>query len=159
VNKVIATDERGNALLTFRIGEETDLDDLDHDLPCLFSLVLVWHEGRCLMVFDHWKQAWELPGGARQEGETPRAAALRELAEETGESPATLSYVGVASFRLAPDGLEESGAIYQAHIESPAEFVPNDEIEQVTWWDPADALEGADGPDTAIVQLVHQQSH
>lgn len=47
MTEVIATDERGNALLSFQIGEEADLDNLDPDLPCLFSLVLVWHERRC----------------------------------------------------------------------------------------------------------------
>jgi 8-oxo-dGTP diphosphatase len=108
------------------------------------------------MVFDRWKQAWELPGGSLEEGETPQAAALRELAEETGESSAAVSYLGVARFRLASDGREEYGAIYEAHIEMPTKFEPNDEIEQITWWDPAIPLQGADGPDAAIVQMAHQ---
>lgn len=32
----------------------------------------------------NWPGMWDLPGGAREPGEGPRACALRELAEETG---------------------------------------------------------------------------
>ncbi|MGA9311148.1 MAG: NUDIX domain-containing protein [Pseudonocardiaceae bacterium] len=35
------------------------------------------------MVFNSWRRQWELPGGMREPGETA-AAAVRELAEETG---------------------------------------------------------------------------
>ena len=58
---VLAQDSRGNALLSFRSGAESDLDELD--LPCPLALVIAWHEGRCLLVFDRWKQAWELRDG------------------------------------------------------------------------------------------------
>ena len=158
VDTPIATDNRGNALLAFNPGEEADLESLEQELPCPFSLVLLWHHGRCLLVFDRWKQAWELPGGTREEGESPRAAALRELAEETGERPPSLDYLGVARFRLASDGREELGAIYQAHIDHPHQFAPTDEIEKITWWDPATTISNADAPDIAIIRRASQHT-
>jgi 8-oxo-dGTP diphosphatase len=158
VDNPIATDNRGNALLAFTAGEESDLESLEQALPCAFSLVLVWHHGRCLLVFDRWKQTWELPGGGREDGESPRAAALRELAEESGERPATLDYLGVVRIHLASAGREELGAIYQAHIDQPHPFVPNDEIEKVTWWDPADPIADADAPDLALIRIVDQRT-
>jgi 8-oxo-dGTP diphosphatase len=40
--------------------------------------------GRVLLVKPTYKDGWEIPGGYVQEGESPRAAAIRELAEELG---------------------------------------------------------------------------
>ena len=154
----IAADGRGNVLLAFDLGEEGELASLEQVVPCAFSLVLVWHEGRCLLVFDRWKQSWELPGGAREVGETPREAALREVAEETGERLESLEYLGVVRIRLAADEREELGAIYQTSIDMPQSFVPNDEIEKVIWWNPADPIADADAPDLAVIRLALQRT-
>ena len=40
--------------------------------------------GRVLLVDCVYKSPWELPGGTVEEGESPRSACLRELAEELG---------------------------------------------------------------------------
>jgi len=57
------------------------------DLPSqvLASGVLVWDpEGRLLMVKTLNRDHWILPGGLVEEGESPRAAGVREVFEETG---------------------------------------------------------------------------
>ena len=41
-------------------------------------------DGRVLLVDPVYKAAWELPGGRVEEGESPRAACEREVAEELG---------------------------------------------------------------------------
>ena len=40
--------------------------------------------GRILLVDPTYKPGWNLPGGAVDDGETPRAACVREVAEELG---------------------------------------------------------------------------
>jgi 8-oxo-dGTP pyrophosphatase MutT (NUDIX family) len=40
--------------------------------------------GRVLVVEPTYKSGWELPGGAVEDGESPRAGATREVAEELG---------------------------------------------------------------------------
>lgn len=56
------TDGRGNTLQSFEVLSEEQLVQLDPSIPLPLSLVVLWYAGRCLMVFDRWKQEWELPG-------------------------------------------------------------------------------------------------
>ncbi|WP_375803532.1 NUDIX hydrolase [Streptomyces sp. A012304] len=57
------------------------------------------------MVYDRFRGHWELPGGLLEPGESPRQAAVRELAEESGQMPdAPLCFVGYAGFLLSPGG-------------------------------------------------------
>lgn len=49
------------------------------------AAIAVWSEGRLLLVETSYRPGLlDLPGGAVERGERPLAAALRELAEETG---------------------------------------------------------------------------
>ncbi|MBI4122968.1 MAG: NUDIX domain-containing protein [Parcubacteria group bacterium] len=54
------------------------------------SFVLVRPDGKILLQKRDWKRGiwypgrWVIPGGAREEGETPAECAVREIAEETG---------------------------------------------------------------------------
>lgn len=41
-------------------------------------------EGRVLLVDPVYKDLWEIPGGAVEENESPRAGAVREIKEELG---------------------------------------------------------------------------
>ncbi|MFI7316991.1 NUDIX domain-containing protein [Streptomyces venezuelae] len=77
----LVVDDRGNALACFSRGTESVASG---DAPMPLALMALWHNGKVLMVFDRFRQSWELPGGMIEPGETPRQAAVRELMEETG---------------------------------------------------------------------------
>lgn len=47
-------------------------------------MLLTDESGRVLVVKPTYKPRWELPGGAVEDAESPRAAAAREVAEELG---------------------------------------------------------------------------
>ncbi|MFD7136480.1 NUDIX hydrolase [Streptomyces sp. NPDC059894] len=134
----LAVDDRGNALVVFVPGAEGTPPG---DAPLPAALVAVWHADRVLMVFDRFRQGWELPGGRIEEGETPRQAATRELLEESGQEPdGPLRFIGYAGFVLAPDRRAEYAALFAGRATSPRDFQPNEEIAAVRWWDLREAL-------------------
>lgn len=48
------------------------------------ALCLIEHDGHVLMLRQHHRRGWTLPGGLLDRGERPDAAVRREVAEETG---------------------------------------------------------------------------
>jgi 8-oxo-dGTP pyrophosphatase MutT (NUDIX family)/adenylate kinase family enzyme len=112
-------------------------DDLVHPLadgPLTHALVVAAQERRFLLLFNRFKQHWEVPGGIIEQGETPRACAARELAEETGQAAEKLDYRGVMRFSF-PSGRIELGALYRGRITEVRPFTPNDEAERIVFWD------------------------
>ena len=74
------------------------MPELEHAVPVIGAGVVVWHEGKVLLVRRSKpprQGEWSLPGGRQQWGETVRACALRELKEETGLSAEILGLVDV----------------------------------------------------------------
>ncbi|MFF9391903.1 NUDIX hydrolase [Streptomyces griseoluteus] len=93
------------------------------DAPLPAAVVALWRDGRVLMVFDRYRQCWELPGGRIEQGELPRQTAGRELLEESGQEPdAPLRLVGYARFVLAPDRRAEYLAVLGGHCSEVRDF-------------------------------------
>jgi ADP-ribose pyrophosphatase YjhB (NUDIX family) len=65
-----------------------------HELILVPTVVVIarHRDGRLLMVHENDADAWTLPGGIMEPGETPAEAAVREVFEETGMS-ATLTRI------------------------------------------------------------------
>ena len=64
--------------------------------------------GRVLLVQPSYKRTWEIPGGVVEQGESPRAAAEREVREELGIAPVIGSLLvidWVPATPQRPDGL------------------------------------------------------
>ncbi len=56
----------------------------------------VYVSSALLLVRSSYRSAWNFPGGSVRPGETPEAAARRELAEETGIAAGKLVAAGIA---------------------------------------------------------------
>ncbi len=153
VHAPIAVDRKGNELVSFSPGPESELTRLDLDIPLPLSLVVARHAARTLLVLNRWRREWELPGGMLDAGESPREAAVREFLEETGQPQPELEFAGTALFRLMPEGRLEFAAIYTADVLATAPFEANEEIEQIRWWD-GTALPGLSELDAMISRLV-----
>lgn len=154
----LARNEHGYVLLAFGPADEHRLDH-DHGYPVKASFVVVERGGAVLLVFDNWRKHWELPGGGRETGESPRTAAVRELFEESGLRTDELSFVGASSYESPPDRSHERVAVYRTTLAPGAPdpvplFEANDEIGAVRWWDPTGSREGVDPLDATIIDRV-----
>lgn len=155
----MATDADGAQLVGFDVLGEPGIDDAEAT-PLTAALVIVERDDTILLVHDRWKQAWELPGGGREPGETPRQTAIRELAEESGVRADDLVFAGVARYILPPDRRRERLAIYRTTIDlDPVPSCqPNDEIAAVRWWRPAEQIDQLSTLDAALVRHILQMS-
>lgn len=129
-------DRAGNALVGFRFVAEAELGRLA--VPA--SLVVAVHAEAVLMVFDSRRRQWELPGGTRETGESPRQTAARELTEETGIHDVDLSFAVMAEFDLTKPQRRELLAVYRVRLEDMPRLTVNDEVLDFRWWPPSEPV-------------------
>jgi len=84
-----------------------------------------------LLVLSRHRQVWELPGGLIDPGETPRQAAIRELAEESGCEAREVRWLGVLEVN---DGSPHFGALLYCEVGAVAEDFSNAETVAIGYW-------------------------
>jgi 8-oxo-dGTP diphosphatase len=155
---MLIEDGKGNQLLALIAMEEADLSTLE---PLTHALVIARHRGQNVLVFDRWRQQWELAGGTIDAGETPRDCAARELHEETGLvcDARALRFVGATKTihppnRLFADIHVEYGALFTAAIAELVPFVANEEIADRRLWDGHEPIDGLAPIDRKLIELI-----
>jgi 8-oxo-dGTP pyrophosphatase MutT (NUDIX family) len=149
----LVTGPRNMALLSFHDAREQPEDARFGDAPMGYALIVLWHEGRVLMVYERERECWELPGGGIELGESPRAAAVRELWEEAGQllEADALRFVGHTRTALGASQRVLYGGVFTAHTEQPRTFAPNSEVSAVHWRADREPLPGG-----GMVQTVDE---
>ena len=139
----LVTTPKGDQLLEFHRGHTHNLNipEADQSIPLPLALVAAQYEGKILFVFNSWRGEWELPGGIIEAGETPQQAAIRELAEESGQHVSKVTYSGWMKFQLQPDDRLELGVLYTCELEAVQPFIANDEASKIMFWDLQSPLE------------------
>lgn len=87
-----------------------------------------------VLVFNLYRQVWELPGGLIDPGETSRDAAARELVEEAGAAVDSLRWLGLTEVH---DGATHFGAVYAGKVSGLVE-IESDEVGGLAFWTPAE---------------------
>lgn len=81
---------------------------------------------------------WSLPKGKPHKGETLAATAVREVAEETGNTAVLGSRLGSTRYPVAAG---EKTAHYWAARSVGGHFAPSEEVDDIRWMPPAEAAE------------------
>jgi 8-oxo-dGTP pyrophosphatase MutT (NUDIX family) len=102
----------------------------DPAIPLTFVLVAARFCDHWILVYNHERNQWELPGGGIMLEETPAQCARRELCEESNQVADVLHYRGRFLLRL-PEGHYEYGMLYQTELDDLYPFTLNEETTQL----------------------------
>ena len=86
---------------------------------------------RVLVVHRPRYDDWTFPKGKNEAGEESLDAAIREVAEETGQQPRPVSMVGETSYPV--DGTKKVVRWYGMRAQQPMPFTPNEEVDEIRW--------------------------
>jgi len=128
-----------------------DVAEADHANIALpsFAVVIARAPAGIVLVFNRYREVWELPGGLIDAGETAHTAAARELAEEAGCVATELEWLGLVAVN---DGSTHHGAVYRGAVDSvPARF-ESDEIGGIAYWQPGSHPQPLGETDRALLQ-------
>jgi 8-oxo-dGTP diphosphatase len=97
---------------------------------------VIFRDGQVLLIKENYgRRRYGLPGGRIESAEGPRAAAAREVTEETGLEVAVRDLVGVY---VVVGRAQIVGFVYLADVVGGVPMVPpTGEIAEVGWFDPA----------------------
>ncbi|CAN2234500.1 NUDIX hydrolase [Candidatus Planktophila versatilis] len=103
---------------------------------------------------------WSLPKGKLEMGETALQCAYREVHEETGIRATFTRQLGTVEYEES--GQEKRVKYWAAHCAlTNSEFVPNEEVDQMRWLSPSQALEQAThNSDKSIIEkFMSEEQH
>ena len=99
---------------------------------------VVLRDGRVAVVHRPRYDDWSLPKGKLDAGESFEEAALREVEEETGLRCRLVRELPAVEYEVK--GRPKVVRFWAMEVEDETPFVPNDEVDEVHWLEPAEAL-------------------
>jgi 8-oxo-dGTP diphosphatase len=96
-------------------------------------------DGQIALIHRPKYDDWSLPKGHLEEGESSEEAALREVEEETGMRGRLGRELEPARY-CTPKGRDKTVRYWVMDYDD-GEFAPNDEVDELRWVPPAEALE------------------
>jgi 8-oxo-dGTP diphosphatase len=122
--------------------------------PLAGSFAVIKCTDKYLMCYNVWRKQWELPAGRREEDETPKECAIRELYEETGQKILDLEFKGLLKSKKIINGEIKFNPVYFAITEEIQPFIENEEISKIKLWDLREEIGYIDSVDIKILDFI-----
>lgn len=117
-----------------------------------FAVIVARSPEGIVLVFNKFRRVWELPGGLIDPGEAARDTAVRELWEEAGCEAREVSWLGVTEVK---DDRTFFGGVFAGEVQV-TEFVENEEIAGLSYWQPDRPPPGIGATDEALLARFGQ---
>jgi 8-oxo-dGTP diphosphatase len=128
--------------------------ELNNYKPLAGSFAVVKCGEKYLLCYNTLRKQWELPAGQREEDETPKECALRELYEETGQKVLDLEFKGLLKVKNTVNGNIKFNPIYFTTIEKLQPFKENQETSLIKLWDKNEEIGYIDSVDIKILDYI-----
>ncbi|RLQ89909.1 NUDIX hydrolase [Planomicrobium sp. Y74] len=145
------TKNNGFGFLDFIVIKEEEIKDY---APIAGSFAVISCDDKVLMVYNVWREQWELPAGRREGDETEKECAIRELYEETGQYISELEFKGLLELENISDGSVKYNPVFAGSTAKLQPFLKNDETSEMKLWDRSGELGVIDEMDLKILDYV-----
>ena len=145
------TRSHGFQFLDFLFVEEQEIHQFE---SIAGSFAVVRCGGKTLMVYNKWREQWELPAGAREGQETSKECAIRELYEESGQQLEDLEFKGLLKLQHTDTQEIKYNPVCLGTVEKLQPFIPNDETTEMKLWDRKEEIGVLDEMDIKILNYV-----
>jgi 8-oxo-dGTP diphosphatase len=147
---IIAENNFGYQFLEFMELKEAELVKFK---PLSGSFVIAKSGDRFLLCFNKHRNQWELPAGKREEGESPRKCATRELYEETTQIIDQLEFKGLMKLKNTQNGEIKNNPVYYGSLNELQPFIENEETSEIILWNQNDDIGYIDEIDKKLLKL------
>lgn len=122
--------------------------------PVAGSFAVIKCEDKYLLCYNVWREQWELPAGSREDGETSKECAIRELYEETGQVATNLKFQGLLKSKKIINGKIKYNPVYLGEMEELQPFKENEETSKIMLWDIKEEIGSIDSVDIRILDFI-----
>lgn len=118
------------------------------------SYAVIKCKDQYLLCYNTWRKQWELPAGQREDDESPKQCAVRELYEETGQLVEELEFKGLLKVKNLLNGEIKYNPVYFSTVERLLPFQTNCEPSEIRLWNLIEPLSYVDEVDLKIFDYM-----
>ncbi|MCM3639076.1 NUDIX hydrolase [Sporosarcina luteola] len=148
---MLITKNNGFGFLDFLVVEEYEIYDY-YRLAGSFAVIKC--DEKFLLCYNTWRKQWELPAGNREENETPKECAIRELYEETGQIVSDLEFKGLLKVKNLSNDEVKYNPIYFNTLDELQPFQENSETSVIKLWNLKELVGYVDEVDIKIFDYI-----